>query len=183
MLPAEDKETAGFDKTGFNENYWVGLSLLHTLFVKEDNSTATTTRGNPTWDRAPVPHPPDHRRADRKDPPGMAPRKSGEPVIARTVTGQLVPRSTTDQELEEFGGMGLTRELSSTRRTTASHRDASRSPTSSSRCTGCIRCWATTTGRFSMTMHRSAIFDFGKAHSASLPAPARPRTLCPTPRR
>ena len=35
LLPV-DPET-GVDLTGFNENWWVGLSLLHTLFVKEHN--------------------------------------------------------------------------------------------------------------------------------------------------
>ena len=52
MLPAEDKkETAGIDKTGFNENYWVGLSLLHTLFVKEHNSICDHLKSlHPTWD-------------------------------------------------------------------------------------------------------------------------------------
>ena len=52
MLPGEDKEElAGLDKTGFNENYWVGLSLLHTLFVKEHNSICDHLKGlHPTWD-------------------------------------------------------------------------------------------------------------------------------------
>ena len=27
----------GYDKTGFEENYWVGLSIMHTLFVLEHN--------------------------------------------------------------------------------------------------------------------------------------------------
>ena len=33
---ARDKEL-GVDLTGFNDNYWVGTSLLHTLFVREHN--------------------------------------------------------------------------------------------------------------------------------------------------
>lgn len=35
LLPLDPE--AGVDLTGFNDNYWVGLSLLHTLFVKEHN--------------------------------------------------------------------------------------------------------------------------------------------------
>jgi hypothetical protein len=38
-LPEEDDPNlAGVDKTGFSDNYWIGLSLLHTLFVKEHNA-------------------------------------------------------------------------------------------------------------------------------------------------
>ena len=36
LLPVE--ESSGVDLTGFNDNWWVGLSLLHTLFVKEHNA-------------------------------------------------------------------------------------------------------------------------------------------------
>ena len=35
LLPLD--EANSLDLTGFNDNYWVGLSLLHTLFVKEHN--------------------------------------------------------------------------------------------------------------------------------------------------
>ncbi len=35
LLPLD--EQLGLDMTGFNDNWWVGLSLLHTLFVKEHN--------------------------------------------------------------------------------------------------------------------------------------------------
>lgn len=35
LLPLD--ETIGVDMTGFNDNWWVGLSVLHTLFVKEHN--------------------------------------------------------------------------------------------------------------------------------------------------
>ena len=39
------------DKTGFSDNYWTGLALLHTLFVKEHNSICDFLRGiNPSWD-------------------------------------------------------------------------------------------------------------------------------------
>jgi hypothetical protein len=52
LLPNErDPELDGVDLTGFNDNYWIGLSLLHTLFVKEHNAIADYLRGHyPTWD-------------------------------------------------------------------------------------------------------------------------------------
>ena len=35
MLPEEtEKKLDGVDLTGFSDNYWIGLSLLHTLFVE-----------------------------------------------------------------------------------------------------------------------------------------------------
>jgi len=41
LLPLDPKVPApageGVDLTGFNDNYWVGTSLLHTLFVREHN--------------------------------------------------------------------------------------------------------------------------------------------------
>ncbi|WP_017327320.1 peroxidase family protein [Synechococcus sp. PCC 7336] len=36
LLPLDPE--LGIDSTGFNDNYWIGLSLLHTLFVKEHNT-------------------------------------------------------------------------------------------------------------------------------------------------
>jgi Animal haem peroxidase len=36
LLPLDPEK--GVDQTGANDNWWVGLSLLHTLFVKEHNS-------------------------------------------------------------------------------------------------------------------------------------------------
>ena len=52
MLPEEDTEgLEGVDLTGFNDNYWIGLSLLHTLFVKEHNSICDHLKGSyPSWD-------------------------------------------------------------------------------------------------------------------------------------
>ncbi|MEV1003605.1 peroxidase family protein [Nonomuraea sp. NPDC050202] len=42
---------AGIDLTGFNDNYWVGLALLHTLFVKEHNAICGMLReAYPSWD-------------------------------------------------------------------------------------------------------------------------------------
>ncbi|SPL94806.1 Catalase [[Actinomadura] parvosata subsp. kistnae] len=42
---------AGIDLTGFNDNYWVGLALLHTLFVKEHNAICGRLRAAyPSWD-------------------------------------------------------------------------------------------------------------------------------------
>ena len=38
------------DLTGFNKNWWIGLSLLHTIFVKEHNSIAERLKAEyPTW--------------------------------------------------------------------------------------------------------------------------------------
>lgn len=45
-LPAD----GGLDLTGFSDNYWVGLSLLHTLFAKEHNTICSRLRrAYPTW--------------------------------------------------------------------------------------------------------------------------------------
>ncbi len=51
-LPNETKDGLdGIDLTGFSDNYWVGLSLLHTLFVKEHNAICDYLAGHyPTWD-------------------------------------------------------------------------------------------------------------------------------------
>lgn len=50
-LPLEDDPVlAGIDKTGFNDNYWVGLALLHTLFVKEHNAICDMLKKSyPSW--------------------------------------------------------------------------------------------------------------------------------------
>jgi Animal haem peroxidase len=49
-LPA-DPDEPGIDLTGFNENWWFGLSCLHTLFTKEHNAICDVLRReNPRWD-------------------------------------------------------------------------------------------------------------------------------------
>lgn len=50
-LPADpDPKLSGVDLTGFNSNYWVGLSLLHTLFALEHNAICDRLRREyPTW--------------------------------------------------------------------------------------------------------------------------------------
>ncbi len=50
-LPEEDKvNLAGVDLTGFSDNYWIGLSLLHTLFVREHNAICDYLKGAyPSW--------------------------------------------------------------------------------------------------------------------------------------
>jgi hypothetical protein len=47
----EDPNQHGIDLTGFNENWWFGLSCLHTLFTKEHNAICDVLkRENPHWD-------------------------------------------------------------------------------------------------------------------------------------
>jgi Animal haem peroxidase len=51
-LPEEpDPTLKGIDLTGFIDNWWVGSSLLHTLFVLEHNAICDRLRAEyPTWD-------------------------------------------------------------------------------------------------------------------------------------
>src|SRR3954449_11125071 len=47
----EDPNEPGIDLTGFNENFWFGLSCLHTLFTKEHNAICDVLKKeNPRWD-------------------------------------------------------------------------------------------------------------------------------------
>jgi hypothetical protein len=50
-LPNEaDPKLDGVDMTGFSDNYWIGLSLLHTLFVKEHNAVCDRlAAAYPSW--------------------------------------------------------------------------------------------------------------------------------------
>jgi hypothetical protein len=46
----EDPNEPGIDLAGFNENFWFGLSCLHTLFTKEHNAICDVLkRENPRW--------------------------------------------------------------------------------------------------------------------------------------
>jgi hypothetical protein len=46
-----DENEPGIDAAGFNENWWFGLSCLHTLFTKEHNAICDVLgRENPLWD-------------------------------------------------------------------------------------------------------------------------------------
>ncbi|AFY31650.1 peroxidase family protein [Calothrix sp. PCC 7507] len=48
LLPVDP--AIGIDQTGFNDNWWVGLSLLHTLFVKEHNTICDRLKAQyPEW--------------------------------------------------------------------------------------------------------------------------------------
>ena len=47
----DDPDQAGVDFTGFNENWYFGLSCLHTLFTKEHNAICDVlAKENPRWD-------------------------------------------------------------------------------------------------------------------------------------
>jgi hypothetical protein len=49
LFPSPERE--GLDLTGFNENWWFGLSCLHTLFTKEHNAICDVLRDeHPQWD-------------------------------------------------------------------------------------------------------------------------------------
>jgi hypothetical protein len=51
-LPEEtDPNLHGVDLTGFSDNYWVGLSVMHNLFANEHNAICDMLKShNPTWD-------------------------------------------------------------------------------------------------------------------------------------
>jgi hypothetical protein len=51
-LPQEtNKALRGVDLTGFSDNYWVGLSIMHTLFAREHNAICDMLKAHhPTWD-------------------------------------------------------------------------------------------------------------------------------------
>lgn len=44
LLPLDMTTRIGVDLTGFNDNYWVGLCLMHTLFVREHNAICDRLR-------------------------------------------------------------------------------------------------------------------------------------------
>jgi hypothetical protein len=50
MLP-DDPTQPGIDFTGFNDNWWIGLSLLHNLFAREHNAICAALKLHyPSWD-------------------------------------------------------------------------------------------------------------------------------------
>lgn len=49
-LPLDDK---GIEQTGFTRNWWIGLTMLHTLFTREHNAICDRLKGvYPDWDDA-----------------------------------------------------------------------------------------------------------------------------------
>jgi hypothetical protein len=51
-LPEEtNKDLHGVDLTGFSDNYWVGLAVMHNLFANEHNAICDMLKSHhPTWD-------------------------------------------------------------------------------------------------------------------------------------
>lgn len=48
LLPVDPLN--GIERTGFNDNTWIGLSMLHALFIKEHNAICNKLKSvNPTW--------------------------------------------------------------------------------------------------------------------------------------
>jgi len=45
----DDPEQSGVDLTGFNENWWFGLSCLHSLFAKEHNAICDVLKRENRW--------------------------------------------------------------------------------------------------------------------------------------
>jgi hypothetical protein len=51
LLQEPDPDLPGFELTGSNDNWWVGLSLLHTLFAREHNAICDALHeAYPQWD-------------------------------------------------------------------------------------------------------------------------------------
>lgn len=49
-MAAIDADQAGIDLTGFNDNYWIGLSMFHTLFALEHNAICDALHASfPSW--------------------------------------------------------------------------------------------------------------------------------------
>jgi hypothetical protein len=50
LINEENNPKKGISKTGFNENWWLGLVMLHTLFAQEHNAICDALREEyPTW--------------------------------------------------------------------------------------------------------------------------------------
>jgi len=44
------RDSSGSPKTGFNDNWWVGMEMMHTLFAMEHNSICDMLRNSyPSW--------------------------------------------------------------------------------------------------------------------------------------
>ena len=51
MLPEDLPDRPGIDFAGFNDNWWIGLSVLHTMFAREHNTICDGLKLNyPEWD-------------------------------------------------------------------------------------------------------------------------------------
>ena len=110
-LPNETEPNLdGVDLTGFSDNYWIGLSLLHTLFVKEHNAICDYLKGSHTrpgtTSGCSSPRGSSTRRCRRRSTRSSGPRGSSP---TRCSSGRCTPTGTASCRAgcaQKFGHVG-----------------------------------------------------------------------------